>query len=230
MTPRLSPDLPVESPRGLPRWFEWLTAATGIVLAAPLFVLIALAIKLDSRGPVLFRQRRMGAGGRTFELLKFRSMRVESKGREITVSGDSRISRVGRVLRKTKLDELPSLLNIIRSEMSLVGPRPEVPVFVDLRDPLWLEVLQSRPGLTDPSTLALRDEEFFLASVSHDPTVFYRSVLLPAKLRHSAAYLARRTWKSDLGIIARTLVAIMRPRSLSEEQLRDFLSGRHRKG
>ncbi len=179
--------------------------AAAILLAAlPVLALAAIAIVLTSRGPVLFRQERVGCGGRRFVLFKLRTMRITPGGLEVTAKNDPRITRVGRLLRRAKLDELPQLWNVVRGDMSLVGPRPEVPRYVDLTNPLWRKVLSVRPGVTDSSTLRLFDEEAVLSKVKGDRDVFYREQLLPLKLRECLSCLERRTWKSDLTTLFRT--------------------------
>jgi len=150
-----------------------------------------------------------------FTILKFRSMRVNTGGSRITAAGDERITRFGSLLRRTKLDELPELWNVMRGDMSLVGPRPEVAFYVDLGDPTWTEVLRCRPGLTDPVTLTLRSEEEVIGSVEVDREHFYRSVLLPYKLEGYVHYLRRRTFGSDIGVLWTTLVAICLPRTVA---------------
>ncbi len=200
---------------GLPRWFEVPAAALGLLLLSPLLLMIAVAVRLSSRGPILFRQERVGRGGRPFVMLKFRSMRMHAGGAQITRSGDPRITAVGRLLRKTKLDELPELWNVLRGDMSLVGPRPEVPRFVDLGDPSWQTVLAVRPGLTDPVTLSLRNEEELLAKASGDPEEYYRNVLQPRKLRGYAVYLHGRSWWTDVKVLAKTMVAVLLSRHSS---------------
>ena len=203
---------------GLPRWVEAPLAVLGLVAVSPILLAAALAVGLTSRGPILFRQERVGRGGRPFPLRKFRSMRVRSAdGPKVTSRGDSRITPVGKVLRASKIDELPELWNIVVGEMSFVGPRPEVPSFVDPEDPLWQEVLTARPGLTDPVTLRLRNEEQLMAQaeteISGDREEIYRNVLLPWKLLGYRDYLRRRGPFSDLAIIFRTLWVIVRPSS-----------------
>ncbi len=131
----------------------------------------------------------------------------------VTARGDDRVTPVGRFLRRTKLDELPELWNVLKGDMALVGPRPEVPELVDLTDPLWVEVLEARPGLTDPVTVGLRNEELLMAGVEGDRDRFYREVLQPRKLRGYADYLRNRNWRSDLGVLGATAVAILRPGS-----------------
>jgi lipopolysaccharide/colanic/teichoic acid biosynthesis glycosyltransferase len=197
---------------GIPRWLEAGVASAFLIVAAPLFAALALGVRLSSAGPVLFRQERVGQGGRPFTMLKFRSMRVNGRGPQITATGDDRVTGFGRFLRRTKLDELPELWNVVRGDMALVGPRPEVPGYVHLDDPVWLNVLRSRPGVTDPVTTALRWEEELLGAVQGDRDAFYRSVLLPYKLDGYVNYLENRTFRSDLGVLWTTLAAICLPR------------------
>ncbi|HTY42070.1 MAG TPA: sugar transferase [Thermoanaerobaculia bacterium] len=196
---------------GLPRLVEGFLAASGLVLLSPVMALCSLAVLLTTGSPILFRQIRVGRGGRPFTLVKFRTMRAAGGGPEVTASGDARITPVGRFLRRWKLDELPELWNVVLGEMSLVGPRPEVPAYVDPEAPAWREVLDARPGLTDPTTLALRDEEALLASIAGDRELFYRESLQPRKLEGYRQYLRRRTWRSDLGVLFRTVAAILFP-------------------
>jgi lipopolysaccharide/colanic/teichoic acid biosynthesis glycosyltransferase len=204
---------------GLPRGVEVVLAAAALVAASPLLLLAAAAVAVSSPGPALFRQTRVGRGGRPFTLLKLRTMRTSpapaaSPGGErlLTAAGDPRVTPVGRWLRRLKLDELPQLWNVLRGDMALVGPRPEVPRYVDAGDPLWRAVLAVRPGLTDPVTLALRDEERLLAEAAaagEDVERFYRERLLPEKLRGYREYLERRTGASDLAVLARTALAVV---------------------
>lgn len=197
--------------RGLPRPVEVAAALVGLAVTAPLLAVIALAVRLSSPGPVLFRQVRVGQHGRPFELCKFRTMRAGARGPGVTARDDARVTAIGRILRRTKLDELPELWNVVRGDMALVGPRPEVPVYVDPADPLWQEVLRARPGLTDPVSVRLRSEEEVIAQVTGDREAFYLRTLQPYKLRQSAAYLRERTPWRDLQILARTALAIVRP-------------------
>ena len=202
------------APGGLSHGVESALALAGLVAASPLFLLAGAAVAATSPGPVLFRQQRVGLGGRPFTLLKLRTMRlapISAEGTQLTASGDSRITPVGRWLRRFKLDELPQLWNVVRGDMSLVGPRPEVPRYVDLADPLWRQVLSARPGLTDPVTLRLRDEEALLSGVG-DVERYYRERLLPWKLRGYRDYLSRRTWLTDLGVLGATVLAVLRLR------------------
>lgn len=182
---------------------EGVVAAILLVLAAPLLVVIAIATVIESGWPFLFFQTRVGRRGRAFRLVKIRSMRQATKGQSITASGDPRITRVGKIVRKFKLDELPQLWNVMRGEMSLVGPRPEIPEFVDLDLPIWKSVLEVRPGITDPVSIAYRDEEKLLAT-AEDPIRYYRETILPAKLRKNVEYLRERSLWSDLRVLAET--------------------------
>jgi lipopolysaccharide/colanic/teichoic acid biosynthesis glycosyltransferase len=193
----------------LPRAVEAPLAALGLVAASPVIAISAAAVLASSGLPVFFRQKRIGRGGTPFTLVKLRTMRASGGGPEVTSRGDSRITTVGRFLRATKLDELPELWNVFLGQMSFVGPRPEVERYVDLTDPLWREVLGARPGLTDPMTLSLRDEEALMAGVEGDRDRYYREALQPAKLRGYVEYLRRRTWKSDLGVIWRTMLVVL---------------------
>jgi lipopolysaccharide/colanic/teichoic acid biosynthesis glycosyltransferase len=190
------------------RILDLVCAAFGIVIFSPFLLLIAALVKITSRGPILFTQERVGRAGIPFRLIKFRSMTADpsSNGPSITTSTDSRITRFGRFLRKTKLDEIPQLWNVIRGEMSLVGPRPEVPEFVrECVD--YLPLLQVRPGITDPASIAYRHEESILAMQS-DPERFYRERLLPQKLALSSEYVKKLSFRRDLSILILTCVSV----------------------
>jgi lipopolysaccharide/colanic/teichoic acid biosynthesis glycosyltransferase len=215
--------------RGLPRWLEASAALVGLVLTAPVLAGAAAAIALTSRGGVLFRQARVGRAGLPFTMLKLRTMTTSSAGPQVTADDDRRITAVGRVLRKLKLDELPALWNVVRGDLSLVGPRPEVPRYVDASDPLWREVLAHRPGLTDPVTVRLRNEEALLASVPGDREAFYRETLQPFKLAGYAAYLRHRSWLTDLGVIWWTLLAVVSPGRVPPPTLAEIASGSSRR-
>lgn len=192
------------------RLFDALAAAIGLLLLAPVLLAVAIAVRLDSPGPVFFRQERVGRGGRTFRIHKFRTMHVDapSRGPAITVGVDPRITRVGHVLRGHRLDELPQLIDVLWGDMSLVGPRPEVPRYVEhYPAEMRAKVLSVRPGITDPASLEHLDEATLLASAS-DPEREYVQVILPRKLALQADYAARATLASDLKVIARTLRAV----------------------
>ena len=198
--------------RGLPRWAEAGITLTGLVATLPLLIITGALVRSTGR-PVLFRQQRMGRGGRPFTLVKFRTMRPNSRGRPITTEGDDRITPVGRILRKTKLDELPELWNVLRGDMSLVGPRPEVPEYVDLNDRLWQQVLRVRPGITDPLAIRLRNEEQLLKSAETSEEQ-YLQILQRFKLKQSLAYQRERTWFSDIRVLVQTVSALVtRPTS-----------------
>ena len=195
------------------RIFDILSSAIAVVLLSPVMAIIAIAVRRDSDGPAIFRQQRVGRGGKPFTLLKFRSMTSApstTSGPLVTAAGDSRVTRVGGFLRSTKLDELPQLVNVLRGDMSIVGPRPEVAKYVAL----WAQderevILLVRPGITDPVTLKLRREEELLAQQS-DPEGYYRTVLLPNKARMYAEYVESQSFVGDLGVVARTLAELIR--------------------
>lgn len=189
------------------RGFDIAGSAAGLLLCAPAFVVMAVWIKAGSPGPVFFRQRRVGRHGVEFSIFKFRTMVTEAPklGPQITVgAADPRITRAGAVLRRLKLDELPQLINVLRGDMSFVGPRPEVPKYVSCYDPRQRRVLDVRPGITDPASLAFRNENELLGAES-DPERAYVEVVMPRKLEMNIEYLERRTLWTDFGIIVRTL-------------------------
>ena len=183
-------------------------AAVGLVALSPLLALLAAAVALDG-GPIFFRQERVGRRGRPFRIAKFRTMVPDADrlGAPLTVAGDRRITRVGRVLRAAKLDELPQLWNVLTGEMSLVGPRPEVPRYVALYTEEQARVLALTPGITDPASIRYRHEEAALAD-SSDPERAYLDVIMPEKIRINLEYAARASVGSDLAVIVETLVAL----------------------
>lgn len=191
----------------LKRGFDAGLTLIGLTALWPVLAAIAIWVGLANGRPVLFTQRRVGRFGRPFFIRKFRSMVPDapSLGRSLTVAGDVRITRTGRFLRCFKLDELPQLWNVLRGEMSLVGPRPEVPEYVDLEDPRWREVLSVRPGMTAPSSLDYFGEEQLLAR-TRDAERFYRETLLPAKLELNVRYVRTRTFVGDVRVIGKTLL------------------------
>ncbi len=191
------------------RLFDLVVAALALLVLAPLGLGVALWIKLDSPGPVFFRQVRVGRGGREFRMHKFRSMRAGAGGLALTVGDDARITRAGRWLRRTRVDELPQLLDVLRGRMSLVGPRPEVPQYVALYPPALRErVLAVRPGISDPASLAYADEAALLARAA-DPEREYVEVILPRKLRLAADYAERASLATDLGVLWRSLGVLL---------------------
>jgi lipopolysaccharide/colanic/teichoic acid biosynthesis glycosyltransferase len=196
-------------PGGIPRPVEVFIALLALLLFSPLLLLSAAATALTSRGPVIFRQRRVGRGGQIFVLYKLRTMHSGRELLQITAADDVRVTNVGRLLRKMKLDELPELWNVVKGDMSLVGPRPEVPRYVDPENSRWRFVLEARPGLTDPVTLYLRNEEALLAELPSDRERFYLETLQPYKLEGYSNYLRGRSWRSDVSILWKTSVAIV---------------------
>jgi lipopolysaccharide/colanic/teichoic acid biosynthesis glycosyltransferase len=194
------------------RVFDIIVAAVGILVLFPLLILTALLIKLDSPGPVLFKQQRMGTGFRPFWIYKFRTMRKSpANGPKITIGNDPRITRIGRFLRRTKLDELPQLINILRGEMSIVGPRPEVPQYVQLYQKEYQEILTIRPGLTDLASLKYRDEAALLAK-AENPEEEYVTRLLPDKISLAKEYLQRTSFFFDLRLIFKTIIQLVKGR------------------
>ena len=198
----------------LRRGLDAVVAGVLLVALAPLLALIALAVRVTSRGPVLFAQERVGKDGAPFRLLKFRTMVADApaRGPAVTAAGDPRITRLGAVLRRWKLDELPQLLNVLAGDMSLVGPRPEVPCYVSHYTPAQREILRVRPGITDPATLTYVDESGVLAAFA-DPERAYVEAVLPRKIELSLAYLAHRSLRTDLGVLARTALRLVLPGS-----------------
>jgi len=207
------------------RLFELVCASVGLLLLSPLFAVLALAVLLFSGRPVLFSQARMGRYAVQFRIWKFRTMHTGAAGPAITADGDSRVTVIGRWLRKFKLDELPQLFNVLRGDMSVVGPRPEVPQYVNLRSPLWHAVLQVRPGITDLATLIYRDEEKLLRT-SGDADRLYRETVLPAKLRLNLAYLQTRCFWQDMRLIWLTVRYSLSPKGFNPACIhRGFMTG-----
>jgi lipopolysaccharide/colanic/teichoic acid biosynthesis glycosyltransferase len=198
------------------RFFDAACSAAGLLFIAPMLAGIALVIILDDGLPVFFTQTRIGRNGKPFRIWKFRTMRHGSHGSVITAAGDHRITRVGARLRKYKLDELPQLFNVFKGDMSLVGPRPEVPEHVRAEAAVWQTVLHVRPGITDLATLVYRDEELILGA-SGDPDTLYRESVLPAKLLLNIAYLLSRSFLLDLKLIFLTIRSSFFAESLNPE-------------
>lgn len=197
--------------QGLPRVVELAIAIPIALVAAPIILLAALAVAISSKGPVIFRQDRVGSGGKIFSLIKLRTMRVSNTGPQVTSADDDRVTPVGKILRATKIDELPQLWNVIRGDMALVGPRPEVPRYVVADRGLWPTVLQAKPGIADPVTVRLRNEEDLLAGLNGSRERFYIDVLQPYKLKGYADYLKTRNWASDVGVLVDTAMAVVAP-------------------
>jgi lipopolysaccharide/colanic/teichoic acid biosynthesis glycosyltransferase len=193
------------------RIFDLFAASLGLLVLLPLFFVLALLIKIDSPGPTFFRQERVGKNGKIFRIYKFRTMRKEAEREgQITVGYDARITSLGHLLRRFKIDELPQLFNVIRNEMSLVGPRPEVPQYVacypaELRD----TILSVQPGITDWASIEFKDENAMLGCAS-DPERSYVEEIIPIKVAYYVRYVNERSFAVDLKIIFFTLFAIAR--------------------
>lgn len=207
------------------RTYDVVFSAAGLIVVSPLMAAAAVAVAVEDGFPVFFRQQRIGRNGRPFVMLKFRSMRTAQTGTAITAGGDSRITRSGRFLRKYKLDELPQLWNVLRGDMSLIGPRPEVPKFVDMSDPLWRTVLSVRPGITDLASLFYRHEEGLLAGAA-DPEAHYRRSILPSKLRIAAEGVKRQSLANDIKILVYTVLCSFFPSRFDEAQITKALASR----
>ncbi len=196
----------------LKRLFDFIAASIGLVLLAPLLAAVALAVRRSSSGPVIFRQVRVGRAGADFVLCKFRTMRAPVApvdGATFEAGSTARVTPIGRVLRKWKLDELPQLWNVVKGDMALVGPRPEVRQWVQAYPERWSRVLRVRPGITDPASIEFRDEEEVLAAAP-DPADYYRRVVLPRKLDLYERYVDTHTFSGDIRILFKTLRAVFR--------------------
>ena len=193
------------------RAMDIVLSACALAILWPLLILIALAIWIDDPGPVFYRQVRVGRNGKTFRIFKFRSMVMDAdkKGLAITVGRDSRITRVGAVLRKTKLDELAQLLNVLFGQMSFVGPRPEVPKYVELYTPYQRQVLLVRPGITDYASIAYRNENDLLAGAPN-PETMYIEQIMPDKIELNMKYLREISPLADIRLILKTIVAVIK--------------------
>ena len=193
------------------RIFDFVSAALGVIVLSPLLVLAAIAVRVLSRGPIFYCQERVGRNFRPFRIIKFRTMvrDADRQGALITAGRDPRITSVGRFLRKSKIDELPQLFNVLKGDMSLVGPRPEVPKYVDLFREDYAQLLTIRPGITDLASLEFRDESDILAH-SDDPERDYIRTILPKKISISRTYLEHLSLRHDLRIIGRTIWKVFR--------------------
>lgn len=188
------------------RLFDLVCSSAGLLLLSPLLIFAAMLIKLGDRGPVFFRQERIGYRGRSFDIWKFRTMVPDSceKGGTLTLGNDGRITRVGRYLRMWKLDELPQLINVFKGEMSLVGPRPEVPLYVDCYNEWQKKVLELVPGITDPASIKYRHESEIL-SLAEDPERTYRQEIMPDKIAINLKYAEKSNLAKDLRLIIVTI-------------------------
>ena len=195
----------------LKRAMDIVISGGALLVIWPVLLLIALAIKIDDPGPVFYRQVRVGKDGKEFRIFKFRTMIVDAdkKGLQITVGKDNRITRMGRLLRKTKLDELAQLINVFVGEMSFVGPRPEVPRYVNLYTPYQRQVLLVCPGITDYASIAYRNENDMLEG-AEDPDRMYIDVIMPDKIELNMKYLREISPLADIRLILSTIVAVIR--------------------
>lgn len=183
-------------------------AGVGLLILSPVLLIVAAAVKLDSPGPVLFKHERLGRGFRPIRVYKFRTMAWQSDGPELTTSADSRVTRLGRVLRITKIDELPQLINVVIGDMSLVGPRPEVPRYVAVFRKDYEDILTVRPGITGPAAVKYRNESALLDAAS-DPEALYLSTILPAKIALDRAYVQDRSLFFDFRLLVRTVWSVI---------------------
>lgn len=192
------------------RLFDILVALFGLIVLMPLFLIIALWVAFDSKGPIFYKQKRVGKGNEDFTLLKFRTMKVDSDKKGLLTLGDrdSRVTRSGYFLRKYKVDEFPQLINILKGDMSFVGPRPEVRKYVDLYTAEQMKVFSQRPGLTDIASITYIDESEILAA-QEDPEKYYIEVLMQQKLAINLDYMAKRSLLSDIGILFQTIRRIV---------------------
>jgi len=188
---------------------DFIIASIMLLCFLPLFLLLAIIIKLSSKGPIFFQQERGGFNGSYFKILKFRSMTVKEKsdGKEFDAGSDLRVTGIGKILRKSKLDELPQLINVIKGDMSLVGPRPEVRTYIELYSSRWDKIHSVRPGITDPASVTFRNEEELLAEAT-DPEKEYREVILPKKLSIYEEYLKHISPMHDLKVLITTVLAV----------------------
>ena len=192
------------------RLFDIVASAIGLVILSPLLVLLSVWVALDSRGPVFYRQVRVGLHGKDFHILKFRSMRTGSdQGSLLTIGdNDTRVTRCGRLLRKLKLDELPQLINVLMGDMSFVGPRPEVRHYVDFWTPEQMHVLDVRPGITDPASIRFLNESELMAQVDN-PEQYYIDIIMQEKLKLYLDYVDNHSFFGDIGIILKTIWAVV---------------------
>lgn len=190
------------------RLFDIVLAGTALLVLLPILIVVALLVKLTSRGPVFFHGERVGKGGQPFRILKFRTMFNQSRsGPLVTTADDGRVTSFGRFLRDSKIDELPELWNVVVGDMAVVGPRPEDPYYVSLYSPDQRAILRHRPGLTSPASIAYRNEESLLRGENWERQ--YVEEIMPAKLRVDSEYMATRNLATDLRVIARTVVALL---------------------
>jgi lipopolysaccharide/colanic/teichoic acid biosynthesis glycosyltransferase len=189
------------------RLFDFLASFIGIIILSPILIIVSIAIKVDSKGEVMFLQKRVGKDGKPFNIYKFRTMVTDAEklGKQITVGKDNRITKVGGFLRKYKLDELPQLFNVLKGEMSLVGPRPEVPAYVNLYNEAERKVLSVKPGITDFASIEYKDENEILGKVDN-PEEYYINVIMKHKLELNIQYINNNNIFLDIKIIIKTIL------------------------
>lgn len=193
--------------KGTKRCFDFIVSFIGIIILLPVFIIVSIAIKLDSKGDILFLQKRVGRYGKEFNIYKFRTMVTDAEkiGKQITIGKDDRITKVGAFLRRFKIDELPQLLNVFKGDMSLVGPRPEVPKYVSLYNEEQRKVLNVRPGITDMASLRYKDENDILGKVE-DPEEYYINVIMKDKLNLNLEYIEKSNVFFDIYLIVKTII------------------------
>ena len=205
----------------LRRAFDIVVALTGIICFLPILIPVVLAIRLDSPGPIFYSQNRLGQNGRIFRLYKFRKFHDGAAGKAVTVKNDSRMTRVGRFLERTKIDEVPQLWNVLKGDMAIVGPRPETLDFADCFEGVYRGVLDHRPGVFGPNQVYFRNEGALFPENS-DPHAFYRAVLFPAKARIDLGYFPRRSLPQDIVWLFRGVLAVFGVGLPPEEELQRF--------
>lgn len=193
------------------RVFDIIVSFLGLIMLSPMLLIVSLAIKVDSKGPVFFKQKRVGKNKKIFEIYKFRTMVTDAEklGKQITVGNDNRITRVGKFIRKCKLDEFPQLINVLKGEMSLVGPRPEVPRYVDLYDEYQSQILLVQPGITDYASIEYRNENEILGK-SENPEKTYIEDIMPIKIDLNMKYIKNISLSEDIKLIINTILVILR--------------------
>jgi len=196
------------------RLFDIISSLVGLIIISPIFPVVPILIKLDSKGPVFFKQWRIGKDGKQFKIYKFRTMVQEADevGSLITAGNDQRITKIGKLLRRYEIDELPTLMNVLKGDMSIVGPRPEVPKYLHHYDRKYREILSVRPGITDLGTLSFRDEARYLNAQNYED--IYEKKLLPQKLDLYLEYVHHKSFMFDLRIILRTVALILKQRKI----------------
>jgi lipopolysaccharide/colanic/teichoic acid biosynthesis glycosyltransferase len=219
-----SEDFRTSVPSSLWRVSEFIVCGLGLIVFFPILFVLGVAIWLTDGFPILFRQVRVGQNGKPFELLKLRSMRINKGGPQVTSAGDARVTGIGKILRRYKLDEIPQLWNVVRGDMALVGPRPEVPKYVNRADPVWKAILLRRPGITDLPTLVYRNEEEILAQSPH-PERCYRERILPDKLALNLAYGRQSSSWQDFRLVLLSIRYSFWPSRFDPEAIRAAFLG-----